>query len=324
MSFNDSRIDGKAYAGQRVCVTGGAGFIGSHLVDALVEAGARVVVLDDLSSGLRENLSNAGSAIELIEGSIADPDVVQRAVAGTSIVFHQAALTSVPRSVEQPRQSVHVNTTGTMNVLNAARQAGAVRVVLASSSSVYGDQPGDSKVESMLPRPRSPYAAAKLSAEYCARAVSQCYGMSTVCLRYFNIFGPRQRPDSPYAAVIPRFIDAMRSGRTPVIYGDGSQTRDFTFVANVVQANLLAGVSERNLAGEAINIACGGQTSLLDLTAQLAQLLGVESACEHAPPRMGEVMHSRADIALAGELLGYVPAVSFASGLERTVRAMRD
>ncbi len=319
MTAYTSALDDQ-YAGRRICVTGGAGFIGSHLVDALVARGASVVVLDDLSSGLRENLAGANDRIEFVEGSIADVDAVQRAVAGVEIVFHQAALTSVPRSVEHPRQSVHVNTAGAMKVLSAAHSAGVQRVVLASSSSVYGDQEGEAKVETMFPQPRSPYAAAKLAAEHCARAMSLCCGLSTVCLRYFNIFGPRQRPDSQYAAVIPRFIEAMRSGSKPVIFGDGSQTRDFTFVANVVQANLRAGVSTRKLRGEAVNIACGGQTALLDLTQRIADLLDVEYEFERAPARKGEVLHSRADITLASKLLDYTPTISFAEGLQRTVQ----
>lgn len=307
------------YAGRRVCVTGGAGFIGSHLVDALVECGAAVVVLDDLSSGRRENLESVADRIRLIEGATTDEVAVRSAVVGCDTIFHQAALTSVPRSVEHPRQSVKVNTLGTIIVLNQAQQGGVQRVVLASSSSVYGDQEGGAKVETMTPQPRSPYAASKLSAEHCTRAFSTCFGLSTVCLRYFNIFGARQRPDSPYAAVIPRFIEAMRHGRKPVIYGDGTQTRDFTHVSNVVHANLLAGATNAALHGEPINIACGGQTSLLELADTMAGLMGTRCECEFAPPRRGEVLHSRADISRAKQMLGYEPAVSFREGLKRTI-----
>lgn len=306
------------YSGKRICVTGGAGFIGSHLVDAMVNAGADVVVFDDFSAGRRENLDTVSDRITLIEGSINDDDQLQSAIEGAVIVFHEAALTSVPRSVELPRLFLQVNTIGTQNVLDAARKAGTKRVVIASSSSVYGDQAGDAKVESMEPRPLSPYAAAKLSAEHIARAFAYCYELSSVCLRYFNIFGPRQRPDSPYAAVIPRFIDAMRHRRRPVIYGDGSQTRDFTFVDNVVHANLLAGACKTDLRGDTLNIATGGQRSLLELTHALANLLDVPADFELLPPRPGEVLHSRADISKARSVLGYEPIVSFEDGLART------
>lgn len=299
-------------------MTGGAGFIGSHIVDALVNAGADVVVLDDFSAGRRENLSSVLKDITLIEGTIADSDVLQKAIKGAAIVFHQAALTSVPRSVELPRKYIEINTTGTQNVLDAARKAGAMRVVIASSSSVYGEQAEGAKHESMQPRPMSPYAAAKLSAEHIARAFAHCYNLSSVCLRYFNIFGPRQRPDSPYAAVIPRFIDAMRHHRRPIIYGDGSQTRDFTYVANVVHANLLAGACGKDLRGDAINIATGGKRSLLELVHALAKLLNVDADFELCPPRPGEILHSRADITRAAELLGYRPIVAFEDGLART------
>lgn len=305
-------------------VTGGAGFIGSHLVDALIEHGADVVVVDDLTSGRRENLAPREGRLALEIGSITDDVALERAFEDVELVYHQAALTSVPKSVAHPRRFLAVNAVGTMQVLNAARLAGARRVIIASSSSVYGDQNGEAKVETMKPAPRSPYAAAKLSAEDMARAFAHCYDLQVLCLRYFNIFGPRQRPDSPYAAVIPRFIDAMRHGRRPAIFGDGSQTRDFTYVDNVVHANLLAGLCTGEFGGDAVNIACGQSTSLLELVHALAELIGAQESYELSEPRVGEVLHSRADISRARELLGYEPTIGFDEGLRRTVEGNKS
>jgi UDP-glucose 4-epimerase len=310
---------GADYRDRTVCVTGGAGFIGGHLCEALLARDARVTVIDDLSNGRRENLEPLGDRVTFVEGSILDDDALDRAVGDASVVFHLAAVASVPRSVAEPELYLQVNTMGTLRVLEAARRAGADRVVYASSSSVYGDQPTLPKVETSPPDPRSPYAAAKSAGEHLARAYATCYGLSCVSLRYFNIFGPRQRPDSPYAAVIPKFCAAYGAGETPVIFGDGSQTRDFTFVANAVHANLLAGATAIPLAGEIVNVAAGEGRTVIELIEAVAARLGVEPAYETSPPRPGEVQHSRADIDAARDLLGYEPIVSFDEGLDRTV-----
>jgi UDP-glucose 4-epimerase len=304
------------YEGRRVCVTGGAGFIGSHLCDALLKHGAAVSVIDDLSNGDRENLDDR---IKLTVGSILDKDALGRAVAGAEVIFHQAAVASVPRSVEEPEQYHEINTTGTMRVLEAARAAGAQRVVFASSSSVYGDQPALPKHEGMVLDPLSPYAASKAAGEQYIRAWSLSYGLSAVSLRYFNIFGPRQRPDSPYAAVIPRFAEALCSGKRPQIYGDGGQTRDFTHVANAVQANVLAGATTKPPRGEAVNVATGRPLSVLELLAIMAKQMGVSGEADMHPPRAGDVLHSHATIDLARDLIGYEPVVGFEEGLPETI-----
>lgn len=305
-------------------MTGGAGFIGSHLVDALVECGADVSVIDDLSNGRRENLGSALNRVLFVEGSILDEAKLLEAARGRSggveIVFHQAALASVPRSVAEPGHFNEVNVAGTVAVLEAARAAGVKRFIYAASSSAYGESPTLPKVESMLPAPRSPYAATKLIGEHLVQTWWRCYGLDGVSLRYFNIFGPRQRADSPYAAVIPRFAEALRAGRKPVVYGDGAQTRDFTYVANAVHANLLAAVCEGPLQGETVNIACGERFSLLHLLEAIAKEVGVEPACEFQPARPGDVRHSLARIDKARELIGYEPQVSFEEGLRRTLR----
>ncbi|MHC4428387.1 MAG: NAD-dependent epimerase/dehydratase family protein [Planctomycetota bacterium] len=308
----------QAYRGRRVCVTGGAGFIGSHLVDALADLGAEVVVIDDLSSGLRENLS---SAARLVEGSILDEDAIREATRGCAVIFHEAALTSVPGSVEEPTRYYGVNATGTQSVLEAARklEGGPPRVVYAASSSAYGIRDETVLRETLVPLPSSPYAAAKCAGEFLLSAYAACYGLSGISLRYFNIFGPRQRPDSPYAAVIPRFAEALIEGKRPVIYGDGLQTRDFTHVANVVYANLLAGAAPRALGGEVVNVACGHRFDLLGLLKLMAQRLGTPSDHDLAPPRVGEIRHSEADISRARELIGYRPIVGFEEGLDDTL-----
>jgi UDP-glucose 4-epimerase len=304
---------------ERVCVTGGAGFVGGHLCETLLDRGVTVTVIDDLSNGRRENLEPFADRLTFIEGSILDDDAVTRAVDGAEVVFHLAAVASVPRSVAEPDLYLQVNTMGTLRVLDAARRTGVRRVVYASSSSVYGDTPTLPKVETSPPDPRSPYAAAKCSGEMLAQAFASCYGLSCVSLRYFNIFGPRQRPDSAYAAVIPRFCAAYCAGETPLIYGDGSQTRDFTYVANAVHANLLAAATDTPLAGEIINIAAGEGRTVLELLEAVATRLGVEPRYDTAPPRTGEVQHSRADLDAARTLLGYEPVVTFEEGLARTV-----
>jgi len=309
------------YRGRAVCVTGGAGFIGSHLACALVEHGAQVCVLDDLSNGLESNLTEIADRIRFVRGSILDQASLKEAVEGAEIVFHLAAIASVPRSVKEPALYVQVNATGTLHVLDAARAAGAQRIVYAASSSAYGDQaaPGGAHVETSPAHPQSPYAAAKCAGEHMLGAYAHCFDLSCISLRYFNIFGPRQRPDSPYAAVIPLFTRALLEGRKPVIYGDGRQTRDFTYVANAVHANLLAGAAAKDLRGEVVNIACGRSASVLELLAGIARLLGVEPACQFAEERIGEVKHSLASIEAARRLIGYEPVVDFQEGLKRTV-----
>ncbi len=309
-----------AYRGRRVCVTGGAGFIGSHLVSALVELGADVSVIDDLSNGRRQNLPEPARG-RLVAGSILDPAVLAKAVAGAQVIFHFAALTSVAESVERPEDYLNVNDTGTLRVLEAARAAAAPghRVVYAASSSVYGDRGEIALVETLAPRPASLYAASKCAGEQILSAYAESHGLSCISLRYFNVFGPRQRPDSPYAAVIPRFAEALLAGRRLTVYGDGTQTRDFTHVADAVRANLLAGASERALRGESVNIACGRRSDLLSLIRLMGEILGVEPAYELAPPRAGEVKHSLADITAAGQLLGYRPLVSLEKGLRETL-----
>jgi UDP-glucose 4-epimerase len=299
-------------------VTGGAGFIGSNLVDALVAAGERVRVLDNLTTGRRQNLAHLGTQIELIEGDIRAYDQVAAAMQGVDYVLHQAALPSVPRSVQDPITSNAVNVDGTLHVLQAARAAGVRRVVVASSSSVYGANPALPKREETCPQPKSPYAIAKLAAEQYCQAFWQLYGLETVALRYFNVFGPRQDPQSEYAAVIPRFIQAMVAGEPVTIYGDGQQSRDFTYIENVVQANRLA-CTAPEAAGRVMNIACGSRYSLLDLVDYLAELLGLTPQVVHAAPRAGDVPHSQADISRAQALLGYAPVVDFGEGLRRTV-----
>jgi UDP-glucose 4-epimerase len=302
-----------------VAVTGGAGFIGSHLVDALCALGAEVVALDDLSNGRLANLAGEGARARFVEGSIASDAALDAALAGAELVFHLAAKGSVPQSIEAPRAYHEVNVGGTLAVLEACRRHGVRRVVYAASSSAYGDQPGLPKVEGMVPDPRSPYAYSKLACEHLMRAWSRCYGLETVSLRYFNIFGPRQRHDSPYAAVVPIFAERMRAGDRPVIYGDGLQTRDFTHVANAVHANLLAGARPGALAGEMVNVACGESFTLIELVERIGALLGARVDPEFRPMRTGDVMHSRASIDAARALLGYEVIVPFAEGLAQAV-----
>jgi UDP-glucose 4-epimerase len=310
--------------GDRVLVTGGAGFIGSHLVRRLLDEGYGVRVFDNFATGSRANLAEVAESVEIVEADLRDLDAVRRAADGCRFALHQGALGSVPRSVEDPLESMAVNMTGTLNVLVAARDAGVSRVVFASSSSVYGDDVEMPKRETAKPKPLSPYALSKLSAEQACGIFTRLYGLETVALRYFNVFGPRQDPNSQYAAVIPRFVTAMLAGERPVVYGDGLQSRDFTYVANVVDANLLAMTRPADEAvgasGGVYNASCGGRTSLLDLASEINRILGTSIEPIHEPERPGDVKHSQAAVELAAECLGYTPRVDFAEGLERTVR----
>jgi len=307
-------------------VTGGAGFIGSNLVEALLRGGHEVRALDDFSSGRRENLEPAArwaaegaGAFRLIEGDVRDPALCRRALDGVEFVLHLAAIPSVQRSVKSPTTTNEVNVTGTLNVLEAARAAGARRVVFASSSSLYGESERLPKVESHAPDPISPYGLQKLAAESYCRLYHRLYALPTIALRYFNVFGPRQDPTSEYSAVIPRFIAASRAGRPATIYGDGEQTRDFTYVENVVQANLAACAADAAACGRAYNIACGERISLNQLADRIGELVGARLGREHAAPRAGDIRHSLAGIEQARAALGYRPAVDLVEGLRRTI-----
>jgi UDP-glucose 4-epimerase len=301
-------------------VTGGAGFIGSHLVESLLARGAAVRVLDNFATGRRENLAGLTGALDILEGDLRDLDAVRRAAAGTAAIFHLGALPSVARSVEDPITSNAVNVGGTTNVILAARDAGVRRIVYASSSSVYGDSATLPKIETMTPAPLSPYAIQKLAGEHYARIAGPLFGVEGVSLRFFNVFGPRQDPKSDYAAVIPRFITALLRGEAPTIFGDGQQSRDFTFVGDVVEACLRAADASGEAAGEAFNIACGERHTLLELFGALAKITGRgDLRPKHAPQRPGDVRHSQASIEKARALLGYAPRTGFAEGLERTV-----
>jgi UDP-glucose 4-epimerase len=300
-------------------VTGGAGFIGSHIVHHLVAQGARVRVVDDLSTGDRRNLDTFGDTVDFVEGDLADPAVAARAVEGVGVAFHLAALGSVPRSIADAWRSHQANVNATVRLLEACRTAGVRRVVYSSSSSVYGDTPTLPKIESMEPLPRSPYAASKLSGEQYVLAYARAGLVEGVALRYFNVFGPRQSPTGPYAAVIPRFFAAARDGREVEVFGDGGQTRDFTYVDNVVQANLLAatGPAER-VSGQVTNAGAGGRTSLLELLAAVEEVTGRRIPAVHRPPRVGDVRDSLAGLERARAVLGYEPGVGLHEGLART------
>jgi UDP-glucose 4-epimerase len=299
-------------------VTGGAGFIGSHIATALVERGDQVRVLDDFSTGKPGNLAAIRSRIELVEGSLLDSAAVAKAVAGVDCIFHEAALASVPRSLEFPLDTHAACATGTLMLLDAARRAGVRRLVYAASSAAYGNQPTPRKAETARAEPISPYGAAKLAAEHYCQAFHASYGFEAVSLRYFNVFGPRQDADSPYSAVIPLFVRALMSGQPPVIYGDGGQSRDFTFVANVVYGNLLA-ADAPEAPGQVINVAMGSSINLLELLGNLQKLLGTSIAPRFEPPRAGDVRESVADISLAREILKYEPQIGFAEGLQRSI-----
>lgn len=320
---------GDAFEGLRVLVTGGAGFIGSHLAEALFSLGAEVVILDSLVGGAVENFRVwAGGAgpprLTFYERPLSDVAALREAVSGCTYVFHQAALGSVPRSVERPAEFFESNVAGTANVLEAARELGVRRVVFAASSSAYGDSEVLPKVESMQTRSKSPYAATKVAGEALMRAYASSYAMDAVSLRYFNIFGPRQNANSAYAAVIAAFAKALLAGERPMIFGDGQQSRDFTFVDNAVHANLLAARRPERLDGEVINVACGERVTVNELATQMAQMLGRPDLTPvYAEERAGDVKHSLADLSLADAMLGYRPLVSFAAGLEPTVRWYR-
>jgi len=306
----------------RFLVTGGAGFIGSHTATALLQSGAEVRILDNFATALRENLRFLTGA-EVLEGDVRSYHIVREAVDGVDFIIHQAALPSVPRSVRDPITSNDVNVVGTLNILDAARDAKVKRLVFASSSSVYGDTPTLPKHEGMAPNPMSPYAVSKLTGEHYCRSFFRLYAFETVILRYFNVFGPRQNPNSEYAAVIPKFIEAVRDGRAPVIFGDGKQTRDFTYVENVVRANLLA--CERDgVAGRTVNIATGARVSLLELIEILERVVGKRTTPELRAARPGDVVHSYAAIEEARKVLGYEPTVSLEEGLRRTVASMSE
>jgi UDP-glucose 4-epimerase len=305
------------FNGESVCITGGAGFIGSHLAHRLVELGATVRVIDDLTGGFRANLP--AERTTLLEASIIDEAALRSVIDNCRFVFHEAAMVSVPESVEDPRRCADINIMGTELVLEAARDAGVQRVVLASSAAVYGGEPELPCREDQPIDCWSPYAAGKAAGEHLAAAFSRCYALSTVNLRYFNIFGPRQNPNSPYAAAICAFESRLRSGRQPTVFGDGSQTRDFCPVANVVHANLLAATVDRELAGEAINIGIGRRISLLDVLHNLGDALGIDATPTFESPRAGDVPHSVADITRARAMLSYEPIVSFENGLRELI-----
>ena len=300
-------------------ITGGAGFIGSNVAEHLVRQGKSVRVLDNFLTGKRENLRDITGRFELVEGDLRDVAAVQRACAGVRYVLHIGALPSVPRSVENPVLSHDINVTGTLNVLVAARDAKVKRVVFSSSSSVYGDTPTLPKHEELTPCPLSPYALQKLTGEHYCRVFYRLYGLETVALRYFNVFGPRQDPQSQYAAVIPRFVTAILRGEQPVVFGDGTQSRDFTHVQNVIEANLAACVASAEAAGEVCNIAGGGRVSLLELVETINGITGRKVMPQFCPRRAGDVLHSQADIAKAGRLLNWKPSVEFRQGIERAV-----
>jgi nucleoside-diphosphate-sugar epimerase len=304
-------------------VTGGAGFIGSNLVRALLERGDSVRVLDNFATGRRANLEDLAGRIELLDCDLRDGEALRGAVRGVEAVFHQGALPSVARSVGDPFASHDVNATGTLSLLLAAREAGVRRFVFASSSSVYGDTPTLPKSEELPTNPLSPYAVSKLAGELYCRVFYRLYGLETVALRYFNVFGPRQDPGSEYAAVVPKFIVAMSRGEAPLVHGDGTQSRDFSYIDNVVRANLLA-ASVPGVGGEVFNVACGRRASLLDLVAALNRILGTRIEPRFGPARPGDVKHSLADISQARRLLGYEPLVQFEAGLERTVAWFMD
>jgi len=297
-------------------VTGGAGFIGSAISRALVRRGDKVRILDDFSSGKRENLADIAGSVEVIEGSILDDKALAHAIEGVKIVFHEAAIPSVPKSMAEPVENHEANATGTLKVLQAAKKAGVERLVYAASSAAYGSDPRLPKVETMVTGPISPYGGSKLAGEIYCQVYAAAYGLPTVCLRYFNVFGPRQDPQSEYAAVIPKFITLALAGRTPIIFGDGTQSRDFCYIDNVVEANLKAAAAP-GAGGGVYNIACGVATTLDDVVRVIGEILGRKLEARHDPERAGDIKHSVAEAARAA--LGYTAAVSFAEGMRRTV-----
>jgi nucleoside-diphosphate-sugar epimerase len=302
-----------------VLVTGGAGFIGSNLAEGLVKRGFDVRILDDFSAGKKENLDAVRGKAEIIRGSITDMETARKALKGIDCIFHQAALTSVTRSVEKPLETAQVNIIGTLNLLVSARDAGVRRVVFASSSSIYGNTPTLPKREDMPPCPQSPYALTKYAGERYMQIFHSLYGLETVSLRYFNVFGPRQDPNSQYAAVIPKFITAVLAGKKPVIDGDGEQTRDFTYIKDTVEANILAMQTRKGI-GEVFNIAGGKRITINGLKSLICELSGKDVGAVHGPPRPGDVRHSLADTDRARRLLGYEPKYDVRKGLEETIR----
>jgi len=309
----------------RYLVTGGAGFIGSNLVAALVAKGERVRVLDNLSTGYWENLDGieAQSLIERITGDIRDAATIAKACEGIEVVFHEGALGSVPKSIENPVESDSANVHGTVNVLYAAKEAKVKRLIFAASSSAYGETEELPKRESMAPMPLSPYAVSKLTCEHYLKVFAGIYGMETLSLRYFNVFGPAQTPDGAYAAAIPRFVDAAISDRAIEIYGDGEQTRDFCFVKNTVEANLRAASTPKKLSGEVVNIAGGRRIALNDLVKEIGRVLGGNVKVHHGPVRAGDIRHSLGDISRAKELIGYEPAVKWEDGIAPTIAYLK-
>lgn len=299
-------------------VTGGAGFIGSHLVERLVKDGHAVRVLDNFATGKRDNLAPFLSKIDLLEGDLRNPDDCRRACRDIEIVYHEGAVPSVPKSVEDPVTSHQANVDGTFNILMAARDAKCRRLIYAASSSAYGDLPELPKRESVCPQPLSPYAVNKLAGEYYLLAFYRCFGLQTLSLRYFNVFGPRQDPKSQYAAAIPAFVSAILAGESPTIYGDGEQTRDFTYIDNVVHANMLAAQAAKT-EGQVVNIACGQRVTVNQIIAQINQLLGKNVPSKHVAERPGDIKHSLADIALARKIIGFEPLITFEEGLRRAI-----
>jgi nucleoside-diphosphate-sugar epimerase len=300
-------------------VTGGAGFVGSHIAAALSASGARVRIIDDLSTGYLENVEEVGGDVDFVRASVADEPVLRKALEDVELVFHEAAIPSVPRSVENPRQTHIASVDSTFSLLLAAKDRKVRRVVYAASSSAYGDQPTLPKVEDMLPDPLSPYAVAKLVGEYYCQVFTRVYGLETVSLRYFNVFGPRQDPSSQYSGVISRFIAVLLSGQKPVIYGDGEHSRDFTYIANVVEANLKASETTKGI-GSIINIANGERITLNQLLSEVKELTGKNDVqADYLPPRAGDVLHSLADISRAREFLGFEPRVGLKEGLQLTI-----
>lgn len=303
----------------KVLVTGGAGFIGSNLAEELIRQGAKLTILDNLITGFQENLEEIKGDFEFIEGGLNDDAKLEKALEGVEIVFHQAALPSVPRSVDNPQETHQACVDGTFNVLLKSKEAGVRRVVYAASSSAYGNQETLPKVETMRPEPLSPYAAAKLMGEYYCQVFSNVYGLETLCLRYFNVFGPRQNPSSHYSGVISRFVDALMGGKTPVIYGDGETSRDFTFVANIVNANINAAQTTKGV-GEIMNVANGERITLNELLEVLKKITGKENiSADYQPERLGDVKHSQADITRAKEWLDYQKLVGLEEGLRKTI-----
>ncbi len=301
-------------------VTGGAGFIGSNLVRHILSMGHDVVVVDNFATGKRQNITDFVDKIEFIEGDIRDRDTMDKAVAGVSAIFHEAALGSVPRSVEDPLTSHDVNVNGTLTVLQSARSGGVKRVIFAASSSAYGDREESPKHEAMTPLPISPYAAYKVACESYMRAYAACYGMETLSLRYFNVFGHYQDPEGAYAAVIPAFVSSILKGQKPVVFGDGEQSRDFCYIDNVCEANWLAANAPAHVCdGTAINIACHAHTTLNEILAMLKELMDSDIEAEYSDPRPGDVKHSLADVSLAKKTIGYEPKVFFADGIRKAI-----